>query len=115
MHPKNLHKNGYPMDALCQSYPALEPFLVSTKNGSVSINFADPQAVKMLNAALLHHYYRLDYWSIPDGYLCPPVPGRADYIHGIADLAAVSWRCGGFFRRSLCLEELLWWTLASQR
>lgn len=86
MHPKNLHKNGYPMDALCQSYPALEPFLVSTKNGSVSINFADPQAVKMLNAALLHHYYRLDYWSIPDGYLCPPVPGRADYIHGIADL-----------------------------
>ncbi len=62
MHPKNLHKNGYPMDTLCQTYPAL------------------------LNAALLHHYYRLEYWDIPDGYLCPPVPGRADYIHGIADL-----------------------------
>lgn len=86
MHPKNLHKNGYPMDALCQSYPALKPFLVRAKSGNTSIDFTNPQAVKVLNAALLHHYYRLEYWDIPDGYLCPPVPGRADYIHGIADL-----------------------------
>ncbi|AXT39598.1 23S rRNA (adenine(1618)-N(6))-methyltransferase RlmF [Alteromonas sp. BL110] len=86
MHPKNLHKNGYPMDALCQSYPALKPFLVKAKSGNTSIDFTNSQAVKVLNAALLRHYYRLDYWDIPDGYLCPPVPGRADYIHGIADL-----------------------------
>lgn len=86
MHPKNLHKNGYPMDALCQSYPALKPFLVRAKSGNTSIDFTNPQAVKVLNAALLRHYYRLEYWDIPDGYLCPPVPGRADYIHGIADL-----------------------------
>lgn len=86
MHPKNLHKNGYPMDALCQSYPALKPFLVKAKSGNISIDFTNSQAVKILNAALLRHYYRLDYWDIPDGYLCPPVPGRADYIHGIADL-----------------------------
>ncbi|WP_334022180.1 23S rRNA (adenine(1618)-N(6))-methyltransferase RlmF [Alteromonas sp. S015] len=86
MHPKNLHKNGYPMDALCQTYPALKPFLVRAKSGNTSIDFTNPQAVKVLNAALLHHYYRLEYWDIPDGYLCPPVPGRADYIHGIADL-----------------------------
>ncbi|MEO6852205.1 MAG: 23S rRNA (adenine(1618)-N(6))-methyltransferase RlmF, partial [Mucilaginibacter sp.] len=25
---------------------------------------------------------------IPDGYLCPPIPGRADYIHYVADLLA---------------------------
>ncbi len=86
MHPKNLHKNGYPMDALCQSYPALKPFLVKAKSGNISIDFTNSQAVKVLNAALLRHYYRLDYWDIPKGYLCPPVPGRADYIHGIADL-----------------------------
>ncbi|MDY6977311.1 MAG: 23S rRNA (adenine(1618)-N(6))-methyltransferase RlmF [Pseudomonadota bacterium] len=86
MHPKNLHKNGYPMDALCQSYPALKPFLVKAKSGNISIDFTNSQAVKVLNAALLRHYYRLDYWDIPEGYLCPPVPGRADYIHGIADL-----------------------------
>jgi 23S rRNA (adenine1618-N6)-methyltransferase len=27
-------------------------------------------------------------WDIPDGYLCPPIPGRADYIHHLADLLA---------------------------
>ena len=92
MHPKNLHKNGYPMDALCQSYPALKPFLVRAKSGNISIDFTNPEAVKKLNAALLHHYYNLEYWDIPDGYLCPPVPGRADYIHGIADLLKTSGR-----------------------
>lgn len=86
MHPKNPHRNGYPMDALCQTYPALKPFLVRAKSGNTSIDFTNPQAVKVLNAALLLHYYRLEYWDIPEGYLCPPVPGRADYIHGIADL-----------------------------
>lgn len=25
-------------------------------------------------------------WKIPPGYLTPPIPGRADYIHSIADL-----------------------------
>ena len=86
MHPRNLHKNGYPMDALCQSYPALKPFLVRAKSGKTSIDFTNANAVKALNAALLFHYYKLEYWDMPEGYLCPPVPGRADYIHGIADL-----------------------------
>lgn len=40
----------------------------------------------MLNRALLKHYYGIDRWDLPAGYLCPPVPGRADYIHYIADL-----------------------------
>nr|VUD25999.1 putative SAM-dependent methyltransferase [Salmonella sp. NCTC 7297] len=26
------------------------------------------------------------HWDIPQGFLCPPVPGRADYIHHLADL-----------------------------
>lgn len=25
-------------------------------------------------------------WDIPTGYLCPPIPGRADYLHYLADL-----------------------------
>lgn len=40
----------------------------------------------MLNAALLKYFYGIEYWQIPKGYLCPPVPGRADYIHYVADL-----------------------------
>lgn len=86
MHVRNLHKNGYPIAALCQSFPALTPFVINAKSGNKSINFADPNAVMALNSALLKHYYKVDFWEVPKGYLCPPVPGRADYIHAIADL-----------------------------
>ncbi|MGY0562929.1 MAG: RlmF-related methyltransferase, partial [Paraglaciecola chathamensis] len=86
MHPRNLHRSGYPMAKLCQSYPALRAHLISVKSGQQSIDFANPDSVKALNAALLIHYYGMSMWDIPAGYLCPPVPGRADYIHGIADL-----------------------------
>lgn len=42
----------------------------------------------MLNKALLAHYYGVANWDIPEGFLCPPVPGRADYLHHLADLLA---------------------------
>jgi len=31
-------------------------------------------------------FYAISAWDIPQQYLCPPVPGRADYLHYIADL-----------------------------
>jgi len=46
--------------------------------------------VKWLNKALLKQYYSLAYWDVPTGYLCPPIPGRADYIHYMADLLGSS-------------------------
>ncbi|WP_339766871.1 23S rRNA (adenine(1618)-N(6))-methyltransferase RlmF [uncultured Paraglaciecola sp.] len=88
MHVRNVHKDGYPMAALCEDYPALKAYLISANSGKQSVNFSQPDAVKALNAALLVHYYGIKTWDIPQGYLCPPVPGRADYIHGIADLLA---------------------------
>jgi 23S rRNA (adenine1618-N6)-methyltransferase len=42
--------------------------------------------VLALNTALLKYHYHIDHWSIPADYLCPPIPGRADYIHYMADL-----------------------------
>jgi 23S rRNA (adenine1618-N6)-methyltransferase len=27
-------------------------------------------------------------WDLPEGYLCPPIPGRADHLHHLADLLA---------------------------
>lgn len=39
-----------------------------------------------LNKALLFSYYDIKHWSIPKGYLSPPIPGRVDYIHYISDL-----------------------------
>jgi 23S rRNA (adenine1618-N6)-methyltransferase len=86
MHIRNLHKEGYNFAALVSTQPSLAKFVKTNPNGRETIDFADAQAVKMLNAALLKHYYGINFWDIPNGYLCPPVPGRADYIHALADL-----------------------------
>jgi len=66
------------------------PYVIINKFGDESIDFFNPEAVKMLNKALLKHYYNIDYWDIPQNYLTPPIPGRADYIHHIADLLSKS-------------------------
>jgi 23S rRNA (adenine1618-N6)-methyltransferase len=66
--------------------PALQRFCITTKTGAESINFSEPEAVKLLNQALLHHYYGFKNWNFPDENLCPPIPETADYIHYIADL-----------------------------
>jgi 23S rRNA (adenine1618-N6)-methyltransferase len=41
-----------------------------------------------LNKAILKAFYKIEYWDIPLHYLCPPIPGRADYLHYTADLLA---------------------------
>lgn len=86
LHERNLHRERYDFDELIDSYGKLSKFVFVNPFGDESINFANPDAVKALNRALLKHFYGISYWDIPDGYLCPPIPGRADYIHYIADL-----------------------------
>ena len=86
LHPRNKHRQRYDFKQLIQSCPELAPFVSENKWQDLSIDFFNPEAVKMLNKALLKHFYNITYWDIPSGYLCPPIPGRADYIHYIADL-----------------------------
>lgn len=86
LHPRNQHKGNYDFPALCKTLPELERFLIKNPKGEWSIPFSDPVAVKLLNKALLAHHYGVTFWDIPAGYLCPPIPGRADYIHRVADL-----------------------------
>lgn len=85
MHPRNPHHSAYPFAELCSAIPELTRFVIKSQSGRKTIDFADANAVKLLNAALLKHYYNVGIWNIPEGYLCPPVPGRADYIHALAD------------------------------
>lgn len=87
-HPRNRHRGRYDFAALIACHPALAPFVQLNPYGNESVDFADPDAVKVLNQALLHFHYQIEHWAIPDGFLCPPVPGRADYIHHLADLLA---------------------------
>ncbi|MDR0806007.1 MAG: 23S rRNA (adenine(1618)-N(6))-methyltransferase RlmF [Enterobacteriaceae bacterium] len=90
LHERNLHRQRYDFPALISRSPELAPFVATNKYGDLSVNFADPAAVKMLNKALLKYFYHVDQWDIPAGYLCPPIPGRADYLHYLADLLAAS-------------------------
>lgn len=92
LHPHNKHRSLYPFDHLIVSNAELSKFLTTSKNGDTTIDFSDPNAVIELNRALLYYYYKIDKWSIPDGYLCPPIPSRADYIHHVASLLEVSDR-----------------------
>ena len=90
LHPRNLHNNRYDFKELIKTKLELQEFVKPNKYGDLSIDFADPQAVISLNKALLAHFYGIKDYTIPEGYLCPPIPGRADYIHHIADLLAIS-------------------------
>ena len=90
LHSRNRHRERYDFKALIQSCPPLAPFVSLNKYDDESIDFANPDAVKMLNKALLKHFYDIDYWDIPPKFLCPPIPGRADYIHHVADLLAAT-------------------------
>lgn len=87
LHPRNRHRERYDFKSLILSCPELAPFVILNTYNDESVDFFDPEAVLTLNKALLMHYYGIEKWSIPEGYLCPAIPGRADYIHNMADLA----------------------------
>jgi len=90
LHPRNKHKGRYDFKQLVISSPELGKFIKLNAYKDKSIDFADPSAVMALNMALLKHHYGISHWDIPKGYLCPPIPGRADYVHHIADLLSSS-------------------------
>ena len=90
LHPRNKHQGRYNFKELISGCPELAPFVRLNSYNDESIDFSNAEAVLMLNKALLKHFYAIDYWNIPQGYLCPPIPGRADHIHHIADLLASS-------------------------
>lgn len=86
LHPRNRNRERYDLKAMILSNPELKDYIVPNKLGLDSIDFANPYAVKVLNKALLNHYYGIKNWEFPDENLCPPIPGRAEYIHFVADL-----------------------------
>lgn len=88
LHARNKHRERYNFKALIGASSELGAFVAKNKFGDESIDFSDPAAVKALNKALLKLHYGIDYWDIPANYLCPPIPGRADYVHHASELLA---------------------------
>ena len=86
LHVRNRNRDRYDLVALVVAIPDLKQYLTPNRYGENSVDFANPSAVKLLNKALLLHDYGIDHWEFPDENLCPPVPGRADYLHNMADV-----------------------------
>jgi len=90
LHPRSFHNQPYNFQELTVKVPELKQFIVKNRDGVDTLQFADPKAVYLLNKALLLYFYNLDFWDIPNKNLVPPIPGRADYIHYLADLLKVA-------------------------
>lgn len=89
LHPRNRFRSGYDFPRLIACSPRLAAFVAPNAYGDASIDYADREAVKALNQALLKDAYAIDAWNVPPGYLCPPIPGRSDYLHYLADLPGI--------------------------
>ncbi len=85
-HKNNIHNQDYDFELLCSNETSLSEYVFINKYNNTTIDFCNPLALIALNKALLKTYYNISYWDIPKNYLCPPIPGRADYIHYISDL-----------------------------
>jgi 23S rRNA (adenine1618-N6)-methyltransferase len=88
MHSRNRYVQPYDFSDLAGVVPALKAHFITTSAGRISLDFTNPDAVRLLNKALLLRDYDLKHWDIPAGNLCPGVPGRLDYVHVVADLMA---------------------------
>lgn len=62
LHVRNLHRSRYDFPQLIASCPELSPFVSRNQYDDLSVDFSDPDAVKMLNKALLKHFYQVQYW-----------------------------------------------------
>jgi 23S rRNA (adenine1618-N6)-methyltransferase len=90
LHPKNLHRFGYDFEKLIETNPDLKQYVFVNEFETQTIDFSNPDAVKSLNKSILMHDYEILNWDLPKDYLCPPIPGRVDYIHYLADLLATT-------------------------
>jgi 23S rRNA (adenine1618-N6)-methyltransferase len=104
LHPRNEHRLGYNFEKLITVNPELEQFVFVNEFNTKTIDFSNPSAVKTLNNSLLISNYDIQNWDIPNDYLCPPIPGRADYIHYLADLLGSS--NGGFIPEGDAVQGL---------
>jgi 23S rRNA (adenine1618-N6)-methyltransferase len=86
LHPRNIHNQKYDFELLIKDHPDLSIFVKKNQYDALTIDYSDANAIFCLNQALIAHYYKVKNWSVPKGNLCPPIPGRADYIHYIADI-----------------------------
>ncbi|KAJ2263042.1 hypothetical protein GGI01_001085, partial [Coemansia sp. RSA 376] len=65
--------------AVADKYAELKPYLVSESSQRSTIDFKNPDAVRVLNQALLSVYFDLRI-HLPSNSLCPTIANRLNYI-----------------------------------
>jgi 23S rRNA (adenine1618-N6)-methyltransferase len=60
-----------------------------TATGRPTLDFTNPAACRTLTKVLLRHDFSIE-WDLPPGALVPPITNRANYIHWLQDLVALS-------------------------
>ena len=81
--PRALYANDeIDFAALALQYP---DFAKKLKSPTRQLDFSDPDSVRALTYALLHRDFGL-VLRLPDDRLCPPVPGRVNYVAWVQDL-----------------------------
>ena len=90
MHPRNKHREYLDYRDLAAQQKGFRRFVFENAWGGASIDYSNQEALEELTRSLLAQFYNIRQWALPAGYLCPPVPQRADYIHTLADLLNAS-------------------------
>ncbi|KAK9893468.1 hypothetical protein P389DRAFT_175007 [Cystobasidium minutum MCA 4210] len=85
MHPRNIYSTPPDFSQLAEAVPSLKPFIKFNKHGGPTIDFKDPEALRILTKALLLRDFDRDVY-LPEDRLCPPVAGRLDYILYLQDV-----------------------------
>jgi 23S rRNA (adenine1618-N6)-methyltransferase len=86
----NPHTGPYDLNALSKALPGLKPFVFTNRHGNITVDFSDPDAVKMLNRAILKKDYGIKFWEFSSQSLVPPIPGRVDYLCELNDILEIS-------------------------
>ncbi len=82
----NVTTNNYDFKELVEACPDLKQYVKDNGYGEMSIDFFNPDAVKILNKSMLMAYHNIEYWDIPKGALAPAIPGRESYLEHIVEL-----------------------------
>lgn len=83
LHHRNIHIDDDFL-LISEKYPEFRK-CIKILNGNMCINYNNPTALYCISKVLLHHRYNL-IWDMPDNFLIPTVPSRANYVHFISDL-----------------------------
>jgi 23S rRNA (adenine1618-N6)-methyltransferase len=86
MHPRNPYNAPINIAELARQFPDVCDHVISrSSNGRVVYDWHAPGATYAVTRALLARDFELD-WQQPLHHLCPPVPGRLNYLLWLQDL-----------------------------